>query len=44
MTKIGPDGSVSRREDGKVLKGEHYEAPDVTGVLRKQGWEPAAGV
>ncbi|MGW0474348.1 pyrophosphohydrolase domain-containing protein [Streptomyces coeruleorubidus] len=44
MTKIGPDGSVSRREDGKVLKGEHYEAPNVTGVLRKQGWEPGAGV
>lgn len=41
MTKIGPDGSVSRREDGKVLKGEHYEAPDVPGVLRRQGWEPA---
>lgn len=32
MTKIGPDGTVSRREDGKVLKGEHYEAPDVPGA------------
>jgi predicted HAD superfamily Cof-like phosphohydrolase len=38
MTKIGPDGEVARRADGKVLKGEHYEAPDVSGVLRKQGW------
>jgi predicted HAD superfamily Cof-like phosphohydrolase len=43
MTKIGPDGVVSRREDGKVLKGEHYEAPDVPGVLRRQGWAPGAG-
>ncbi|MFI1562404.1 MazG nucleotide pyrophosphohydrolase domain-containing protein [Streptomyces sp. NPDC020490] len=40
MTKLGPDGRVARRADGKVLKGEHYEAPDVAGVLRRQGWEP----
>ncbi|GAA3766628.1 MazG nucleotide pyrophosphohydrolase domain-containing protein [Streptomyces phyllanthi] len=39
MTKRGPDGRVARREDGKVLKGEHYQAPDVSGVLRGQGWE-----
>ncbi|WP_405863966.1 hypothetical protein OG407_36930 [Streptomyces sp. NBC_01515] len=38
MTKIGPDGEIARRADGKVLKGEYYEAPDVSGVLRKQGW------
>ncbi|WP_320780936.1 MazG nucleotide pyrophosphohydrolase domain-containing protein [Streptomyces sp. CRN 30] len=40
MTKLGPDGRVSRRADGKVLKGEHYAAPDVAGVLRRQGWSP----
>ncbi|MFJ5612899.1 MazG nucleotide pyrophosphohydrolase domain-containing protein [Streptomyces sp. NPDC093221] len=40
MTKLGPDGQVSRRADGKVLKGEHYEAPDVSAVLRRQGWAP----
>ncbi|MFF9818080.1 MazG nucleotide pyrophosphohydrolase domain-containing protein [Streptomyces sp. NPDC014006] len=40
MTKLGPVGQVSRRADGKVLKGESYEAPDVAGVLRRQGWEP----
>ncbi|WP_432033028.1 MazG nucleotide pyrophosphohydrolase domain-containing protein [Streptomyces antibioticus] len=40
MTKLGPDGQVARREDGKVLKGEHYEAPDVSAVLRRQGWIP----
>lgn len=38
MTKLGPDGQISRRADGKVLKGEHYEAPDVSAVLRRQGW------
>lgn len=40
MTKLGPDGRVSRRADGKVLKGDHYEIPDVSGVLRRQGWTP----
>ncbi len=40
MTKLGPDGRISRRADGKVLKGDHYEAPDVLGVLRRQGWTP----
>ncbi|MGW0168934.1 pyrophosphohydrolase domain-containing protein [Streptomyces sp. NPDC003343] len=38
MTKIGPNGTVSRRADGKVLKGDHYRAPDVTAILRDQGW------
>ncbi|MFB7596098.1 MazG nucleotide pyrophosphohydrolase domain-containing protein [Streptomyces sp. NPDC056160] len=40
MTKLGPDGRIARRADGKVLKGDHYEAPDVAAVLRRQGWEP----
>jgi predicted HAD superfamily Cof-like phosphohydrolase len=43
MTKLGPDGRVSRRADGKVLKGEHYRAPDVAEILRRQGWTPAGG-
>ncbi|MEU6815942.1 MazG nucleotide pyrophosphohydrolase domain-containing protein [Streptomyces sp. NPDC046860] len=43
MSKIGPDGEVARREDGKVLKGDHYRAPDVFAVLRRQGWTPAGG-
>ncbi|MFF1638072.1 MazG nucleotide pyrophosphohydrolase domain-containing protein [Streptomyces sp. NPDC058246] len=38
MTKLGPDGRVARRADGKVLKGEHYRAPDVAEILRRQGW------
>ncbi|MGW2049019.1 pyrophosphohydrolase domain-containing protein [Streptomyces sp. NPDC001858] len=40
MSKLGPDGQIARRADGKVLKGEHYEAPDVSAVLRRQGWIP----
>ncbi|WP_371668762.1 hypothetical protein OG985_14485 [Streptomyces sp. NBC_00289] len=40
MTKLGPDGRVARRTDGKILKGEHYRAPDVSAVLRRQGWAP----
>ncbi|WP_406495866.1 hypothetical protein OHB06_36240 [Streptomyces sp. NBC_01604] len=40
MTKRGPEGRIDRRADGKVLKGDHYEAPDVAGVLRRQGWVP----
>ncbi|WP_210589175.1 MazG nucleotide pyrophosphohydrolase domain-containing protein [Streptomyces sp. GESEQ-35] len=40
MSKLGPDGRVARRADGKVLKGEHYEVPDVSAVLRRQGWNP----
>ncbi|MEV7321359.1 MazG nucleotide pyrophosphohydrolase domain-containing protein [Streptomyces sp. NPDC093970] len=40
MTKLGPGGQVARREDGKVLKGEHYRAPDVSAELRRQGWRP----
>ncbi|MQY38312.1 hypothetical protein SRB17_63250 [Streptomyces sp. RB17] len=42
MSKLGPDGQVARRADGKVLKGEHYRAPDVSSVLRRQGWIPSA--
>lgn len=42
MSKLGPDGEVARRADGKVLKGEHYRAPDVSSVLHRQGWTPAA--
>ncbi|WP_408649065.1 pyrophosphohydrolase domain-containing protein [Streptomyces poriticola] len=43
MSKLGPDGSIARRADGKVLKGEHYRAPDVAAVLRRQGWTPGGG-
>ncbi|MEH0547353.1 MazG nucleotide pyrophosphohydrolase domain-containing protein [Streptomyces sp. B21-105] len=42
MTKRGPDGRIARRPDGKVLKGDHYEVPDVSEVLRRQGWTGSA--
>ncbi|MFG2139493.1 MazG nucleotide pyrophosphohydrolase domain-containing protein [Streptomyces sp. NPDC048650] len=42
LSKRGPDGRVARRADGKVLKGGNYRAPDVSAVLRRQGW-PATG-
>lgn len=25
MSKIGPDGTVTKREDGKILKGDHFQ-------------------
>lgn len=34
MSKLGPNGEVLRRSDGKVLKGEHYTPADVEAVLR----------
>ena len=34
MSKLGADGKPIYREDGKVLKGPGYFAPDVAEVLR----------
>ena len=33
MSKLGPDGRVVRREDGKVLKSENFFAPDLGPIL-----------
>lgn len=33
MTKLGPDGKPIYRDDGKILKGENYEKPDLRKVL-----------
>jgi predicted HAD superfamily Cof-like phosphohydrolase len=33
MAKIGPNGEVKRREDGKVIKPDGWTPPDVKGVL-----------
>jgi predicted HAD superfamily Cof-like phosphohydrolase len=30
MSKVNKDGSISRRKDGKVLKGNQYEPPDLS--------------
>lgn len=33
MTKVGANGKVSRRADGKILKGPGYQEPDVASLL-----------
>jgi len=38
MEKFGP-GSW-KREDGKQMKPPDWQAPDIEGELRKQGWQP----
>ena len=35
MSKLGADGKPIRREDGKILKGPNYKAPDLTDLLDK---------
>lgn len=34
MSKLGADGSVMRRDDGKILKGKNYFPPNLEKVLR----------
>jgi NTP pyrophosphatase (non-canonical NTP hydrolase) len=34
MTKLGEDGQVIRREDGKILKGPNYVKPDIAAILK----------
>ena len=34
MSKLGPDGEPVKREDGKVLKGPGYHAPDLSDIVR----------
>lgn len=33
MTKVWPDGSVQVREDGKIMKPDTYQAPDLATVI-----------
>lgn len=33
LDKIGPDGKVTRREDGKILKPESWRGPDIKAIL-----------
>ncbi|MDX1315274.1 MAG: nucleoside triphosphate pyrophosphohydrolase family protein [Eudoraea sp.] len=35
MSKLGPNGEPIYREDGKVLKGPDYFAPDIKAILDK---------
>ena len=36
MSKIGKDGKINKRADGKVIKPPTYSPADVKGVLKKQ--------
>lgn len=33
MSKLGEDGEPILREDGKILKGPNYKAPDITSII-----------
>jgi predicted HAD superfamily Cof-like phosphohydrolase len=33
LSKLGDDGKPLRREDGKILKGPNYQAPDLTDLV-----------
>lgn len=33
LSKVGPGGEVTRRDDGKVTKGEHYREPDMEAAV-----------
>jgi len=35
MSKLDDDGKPIRREDGKILKGPNYKAPDMTGIVNE---------
>lgn len=35
MTKLGDDGKPIRREDGKILKGPNYKAPDLSDLVKE---------
>jgi len=37
MSKLGTDGNPLRREDGKVLKGQNYQPPDVARAIGLDG-------
>jgi predicted HAD superfamily Cof-like phosphohydrolase len=37
MSKLNTDGTVIKREDGKVMKGPHYFKPDMSNPLRAWG-------
>jgi predicted HAD superfamily Cof-like phosphohydrolase len=38
-TNMAKTGGATR-SDGKVMKPEGWQAPDIEGVLRRAGWEP----
>ncbi len=43
MAKVGTDGKVTKREDGKILKPPGWTPPNVYGVLKAQDFEVCEG-
>ncbi len=41
LSKLMPDGSVRRRDDGKILKGPDFREPDIGAVIRQRDREVA---
>jgi predicted HAD superfamily Cof-like phosphohydrolase len=39
MAKLGPDGKPLKREDGKVIKPDGWQAPDIAAVLSHEDEE-----
>lgn len=39
MSKLGADGKPVLRDDGKILKGPYYKAPDIYNILRQHGYK-----
>lgn len=39
-SKISADGTVKKREDGKVMKPDTYSPPDIKGVLNANSFSP----
>jgi hypothetical protein len=33
MKKVGSNGRVERRNDGKILKGPNYQEPDIASIV-----------
>ncbi len=42
LAKIGPDGKIAKRADGKGIKPEGWTPPDLVGVLASHGYTEAA--
>lgn len=42
MMKVWPDGTIRRREDGKILKPSTWQAPDIASILAETVERPAA--
>lgn len=40
MTKVEADGKVRRRDDGKILKPESYEPPDIKSIIAAAAYCP----